>query len=48
MGTVADLHNLYPKIVPSIDMSEMDETSVHEVKFELFYDVFAIKQVSYG
>ncbi|KAI3937047.1 hypothetical protein MKX01_015262 [Papaver californicum] len=42
MGTVADLHNLYPKIVPSIDMSEMDETSVHEVFYQ-FYN--AIKSV---
>ncbi|RZC46465.1 hypothetical protein C5167_039415 [Papaver somniferum] len=42
MGTVADLHNLYPKIVPSIDMSEMDETSVHEVFYQ-FYN--ALKSV---
>ncbi|KAI3905697.1 hypothetical protein MKX01_007189 [Papaver californicum] len=42
MGTVADLYNLYPKIVPSIDMSEMDETSVHEVFYQ-FYN--ALKSV---
>ncbi|MCL7051951.1 hypothetical protein MKW94_025663 [Papaver nudicaule] len=42
MGTVADLHNLYPKIVPGIDMSEMDETSGHEVFYQ-FYN--ALKSV---
>ncbi|OVA00537.1 hypothetical protein BVC80_9087g23 [Macleaya cordata] len=42
MGTVGDLHNLYPKIVPGIRMSEMDETSVHEV-FSQFYN--ALKSV---
>ncbi|KAI3846794.1 hypothetical protein MKX03_028310 [Papaver bracteatum] len=42
MGTVADLYNLYPKIVPGIDMSGMDETSVHEVFYQ-FYN--ALKSV---
>ncbi|KAF9590649.1 hypothetical protein IFM89_035967 [Coptis chinensis] len=36
IGTVEDLHNLYPKILPGLPMAEQDGTSTHQVVSELY------------
>ncbi|KAF8413919.1 hypothetical protein HHK36_001915 [Tetracentron sinense] len=46
IATLEDLHKLYPKIVPSIPVSEMNETSMHQGLVHLYNALKSIEDSS--